>query len=74
MGQELVARVDLKSDRQTERLLVRSAHAEDGVDKEAVAAALGLELHSLAEWLGLEKVVVAPTGDLATALVGVLAG
>jgi uncharacterized protein YcaQ len=74
MGMELVARVDLKSDRQTERLLVRAAHAEDGVDKEAVAAGLSLELHSMAEWLGLKKVVVAPTGDLARALARVLSG
>jgi uncharacterized protein YcaQ len=68
MGQDLVARVDLKSDRQAERLLVRAAHAEHGVDKEAVAAALSLELRSMAQWLGLENIEVSPTGDLAPAL------
>lgn len=68
MNDAIVARVDLKSDRQSKRLLVRAAHAEPGVDKDAVAAALSEELRSMASWLGLAEVVIAPTGDLATAL------
>ena len=68
MGQDIVARVDLKSDRQTGQLLARASHAEHRVDKDAVAAALAEELRSMAEWLGLAEVVVVPKGDLAPAL------
>jgi uncharacterized protein YcaQ len=65
LGDSLVARVDLKADRQAGQLLVRAAHAEDGVDREEVAAALAEELRSMAGWLGLNGVVVSRQGDLA---------
>jgi uncharacterized protein YcaQ len=68
MNDAIVARVDLKSDRQSKRLLVRAAHAEPGGDKDAVAAALSEELRSIAAWLGLTDVVITPAGDLAPAL------
>ncbi|HEX2526331.1 MAG TPA: crosslink repair DNA glycosylase YcaQ family protein [Geminicoccus sp.] len=58
LGERLVARVDLKADRTAGVLLVRSAHAEEGVDEEVVAAALALELQDLAAWLGLRAVAV----------------
>lgn len=55
LGDELVARVDLKADRQTSRLLVRSIHLEPGAPGHALEA-LDAELQSLAVWLGLNDV------------------
>ena len=60
----LVARVDLKADRATGRLLVQSAHAEPSCTDGAVVALTG-ELRSMAGWLGLSDVVVVGPGDLA---------
>ncbi len=68
MGDRLVARVDLKSDRTASALLVRSAHGEPGVEPGAVAVALAEELRSMATWLGLERVSVGGAGDLAASL------
>lgn len=64
----LVARVDLKADRQRGTLVVASAHLEPGNDREVVAAALREELGLLARWLDLRDVAVAPRGDLAADL------
>jgi uncharacterized protein YcaQ len=69
LGDELVARVDLKADRTAGRLLVQSADGEPGIDEADVAAELAEELASLAGWLGLDAgIVVAGRGDLAPAL------
>jgi uncharacterized protein len=68
LGEELVARVDLKADRQAGQLLARAAYAEESVDQSRVAAALAEELRFMATWLGLGDVVVSPRGDLAEAL------
>jgi len=65
LGDELVARVDLKADRQAGVLRVQSAHAEDGVDRPAVADELAVELRLMADWLQLDDVAVAGRGDLA---------
>jgi hypothetical protein len=68
LGDALVARVDLKSDRQNGSLLVQAAFAEPDVDHGHVAAELAAELRLTAAWLGLDDVVVRGRGDLAPAL------
>ncbi|MGB5625886.1 MAG: hypothetical protein WBM61_09150, partial [Woeseiaceae bacterium] len=55
---QLVARVDLKSDRQNRVLLVQSAHPETDASEEATVQALAQELHALADWLNLEAIKV----------------
>lgn len=72
LGEELVARVDLKSDRQAGVLRVQSAFAEEGADPAVVAPELAAELHHVAGWLGLGAVEVVPRGDLAPALAAAL--
>ncbi len=67
LGDAIVARVDLKADRQSSRLLVQAAYTEDGHGDE-VAAPLAEELRSMAMWLGLDAVEVKSRGDLAPAL------
>jgi len=68
LGDRIVARVDLKADRDAGRLLVQAAHAEPGIDGPAVCDALATELGTLAAWLGLERIVIGRKGDLCQAL------
>ncbi len=68
MGDRLVARVDLKSDRQSGVLRVQAAHGESGIDKGRVAEALAAELELLARWQGLGDITVRRKGDLAASL------
>jgi uncharacterized protein YcaQ len=70
---ELVARVDVKSDRAAGVLRVPGAFAEPGAEVPRVAAELAAELRVMADWLGLEDVVVGERGDLAPALAGAVA-
>jgi uncharacterized protein len=66
LGDELVARVDLKADRSNRRLLVQASFGEPGIDDARVAGALAAELLLMARWLALDGgVVVVPRGDLA---------
>jgi uncharacterized protein YcaQ len=67
LGDRIVARVDLKSDRRAGVLHVHAAYAEPAAP-ETTAEELALELRSLAGWLGLAGVVVASRGDLSGAL------
>ncbi|WP_312160233.1 winged helix-turn-helix domain-containing protein [Phenylobacterium sp.] len=70
-GEAITARVDLKAERKKGVLMVQAAHAEpdaDAVTSELLAA----ELKLMAGWLGLDRVEVAPKGDLAAALAGAL--
>ena len=64
LGDRLVARVDLKSDRQAGVLRVQAAHAESDAPPHT-AEALRAELETMAGWLGLDGVAVEPRGDLA---------
>lgn len=63
----MVARVDLKADRESGRLLVRSAHAEPDAPPDT-ADELARELGELARWLKLERIEVESAGNLSVAL------
>jgi uncharacterized protein YcaQ len=67
LGDRIVARVDLKADRPTRRLLVKGAYAEESAPAET-SEELATELRRLAGWLDLDSVIVEPRGDLAPAL------
>jgi hypothetical protein len=68
LDEQLVARVDLKTDRKKGSLLVKGVFAEPGVDRARVARELRAELELTCSWFGLNDVVVSPNGDLADAV------
>jgi uncharacterized protein YcaQ len=69
LDEQLAARVDLKSDRQAQVLIVQGAYGEADIDPEHVAGELAAELRLCAGWLGLAGGVrVADRGDLASTL------
>lgn len=72
LGDALVARVDLKSDRQQNVLRVQGAFTEAGHDPTHVAAELAVELRLVATWLGLDEVSVAGRGDLSDELAAII--
>lgn len=74
LGDSLVARVDLKADRQSGVLLVPGAWAEPGHDVGAIAERLAPVLAEVAGWLGLSAVAPVANGDLGAALAVTHAG
>lgn len=56
LGENIVARVDLKADRAQGTLLVHSIHPEASVTPDDIAPALGDELRLMADWLGLDAI------------------
>lgn len=72
VGDKIVARVDLKADRQTRRLLVLNAHEEQGADHKKCCDCLAKELHSLKDWLHLDDIVVSRKNTLTRALAAVV--
>ncbi|WP_313885935.1 winged helix-turn-helix domain-containing protein [Fodinicola feengrottensis] len=67
-GESLVARVDLKADRQGSLLRVPAVHSEIGHDLGGICEDLAGELLRLADWLGLSGVAPPVAGDLAKPL------
>ena len=65
LGDDLVARVDIKADRKRGVLMVPGAFLEEGQDAKRVARELALELGEMARWLGLGEIEVGKKGDLA---------
>lgn len=69
LGEELVARVDVKAERKDGILRVKGAWHQptEGllVDREEIATSLQAELRSLAAFQGLSDVVIDPNGNLA---------
>lgn len=61
---DLVARVDLKTDKRRNALQVKGAFAEPGIDKKKVGRPLRKELELVADWLDLDDVIVDRNGDL----------
>lgn len=68
LGEQIVARVDLKAERRSGVLQVKAAFAEPGAPADT-ADHLAVELRRLARWLGLDGgISVGDRGDLAVAL------
>jgi uncharacterized protein YcaQ len=68
VGDELVARLDLKADRKASALMVRGAFIEPGIAGAEVAATAAPELTAIQAWLGLERVEVGRRGNLSSAV------
>ena len=64
LGDSIVARVDLKADRKASVLRVPGAFVEPGHDEEDVAENLACELSLMAQWLGLNRIVIGRRGNL----------
>ena len=69
LDDEIVGRVALRADRRRGRLVAEGAFGEQGTaDRDRAAAEMAQELTTMAAWLRLDEIEVAPTGDLAAQL------
>ncbi len=64
LGDRIVGRVDLKTDRQAGVLRVIGAFAEPGVDRDEVGVELRAELEQLAQLVGVSDIHIGRVGDL----------
>lgn len=58
LGEQIVARVDLKADRKNSRLLVLAVHEEKNADQCSCIDALVRELEALRAWMGFDRIHV----------------
>ena len=65
LGEDLVARVDLKADRASKVLHVHGGFLEPGADPVHVSHELVAELREMARWLRLDEIAIGSKGDLA---------
>ena len=65
LGDEIVGRCDLKTDRNDGVLRLLGAFAEPGIDEDAIAADLAAELQQLATMVGVDQISVDCRGRLA---------
>jgi uncharacterized protein YcaQ len=72
VGDQIVARVDLKADRQNRSLLVLAVHEEAHIDQGACLDSLANELHALKAWLNLDVVCVTKSNGFSKKLAGAL--
>ena len=68
LGENIVARVDLKADRQDSALLVPAVHGEPGFELGDCVDSLATELQELQRWLGLETIQVSPRNPISRRL------
>jgi uncharacterized protein YcaQ len=68
LGDRIVARLDLKADRQRSQLNVIAAYLEADASEQAVVEPLANELDLMRKWLGLERIHIGRRGGLANSL------
>src|SRR5260221_13982677 len=68
LNDKIVARCDLKADRERSALMVRSAHLEPGHDARRAAPAMARELEALRTCLALDQIEAADRGGPAAPL------
>jgi hypothetical protein len=72
VGDQIVARIDLKADRKNKKLRVLAVHEEANVDQKLCVDALALELQALLRWLGLDVLTVSRHNTVSRQLAKVL--
>ena len=72
VGDQLVARVDLKADRQNKKLLVLAVHEEPQMEQGACIEALARELLNLKSWLEFDEVRVTRHNRISRQLAAVM--
>jgi uncharacterized protein YcaQ len=72
VGEQIVARVDLKADRQNKRLLVLAVHEEPSVEQGACVEPLVRELRALMSWLEFEEICVSRHNKISRQLAAVV--
>jgi uncharacterized protein YcaQ len=72
VGDQIVARVDLKADRQNRSLLVLAVHEESRIEQGACLEPLVDELHAMRSWLKLDAICVTKNNGFSKKLAAAL--